>query len=286
MPILPGDHHVHTRHSLCVHETYELETIVATHERLGFAHACVTDHVHRDGEGGFVADHVARRDALRRGGSTFPVYIGLELSLVDLDGRVATVAPGPALDGPLLFADHWIPGTTITMDDLPGSSARLKAMHGDDPGALATLYRDVAAMYVKAMERDPGLAVLAHPFDTFLRAGNFDGRLLDTFEAVCDACQQHRVAIELNEKALERYHDTYKNLAPLHEDCMQSGAFYDALLRVACKFDVLFSVGSDAHVTRDIGKIDRARASMASLGIGPARLLAPGTGRWVAGWER
>ena len=200
---------------------------------------------------------------------------------MDFDGHLARPGSINQPDGPLLFADHWIPNTAISMDDLPGSSEVIKDMHERSPSKLGALYRDVANMYTQVMARNGAVSVLAHPFDTFLRATNFDGALIDVFEPVCEACQHHGVAVELNEKCLERYYKIYAKVSPLHDDCLPPGDFYDALLRVASRFDLRFSAGSDAHSVRDVGCIDRVRSHIASLGINNERMFRfePGASR-------
>ncbi|MBN2151555.1 MAG: hypothetical protein JW839_08920 [Candidatus Lokiarchaeota archaeon] len=266
------DHHVHTRYSACCHERYDLREIAMAHDRLGFPYSCVSDHVHSGRDGGFVAEHQRVRAGLAAGGFEKPVLVGVEASIVDFEGHL----PLGGVEGQpdfVLCSDHWIGDTGITMSDLQGSARRVRAMHDADPHALKALYADVARMYVKAITRHD-VDVLAHPFDTFMRASNFDKALLDAFGPVCEACQAAGVAVEVNNQSVKRQMELFSRTRPLHADCLPAPEFYTRLFKVAAGYDVLFSTGSDAHVARDIGDLRRSRQFIEALGIPERRFLS------------
>ncbi|MEX2682790.1 MAG: hypothetical protein Q6373_014465 [Candidatus Sigynarchaeota archaeon] len=266
------DHHVHTRYSVCCHERYDLRTIAKAHDRLGFPYSCVSDHVHGSADGAFVAEHQRVRAELAAGGFSKPVYIGIEASIVDIDGHLALGGVNGKPDY-VLCSDHWIGDTGITMDDLQGSARLVKKLHDVDPRALKSLYNDVARMYVNAITRNK-VDILAHPFDTFMRVSNFDPGLIDVFGRVCEACQAKQVAIEINNQSVKRQVDVFSRVQPLHVDCLPAMEFYARLFKVALGHDVLFSTGSDAHVASDIGDLDRSRKFIEQLGIPQGRIFS------------
>nr|MDO8087079.1 PHP domain-containing protein [Candidatus Sigynarchaeum springense] len=265
------DHHVHTRYSACCHERYDLRAIATTHDRLGFPYSCVSDHVHGGADGAFVAEHQRVRAELAAGGFAKPVYIGIEASIVDLEGHLALGGVNGKPDY-VLCADHWIGDTGITMDDLQGGARLVRKMHGTDPQALKALYGDVAGMYVNAITRND-VDILAHPFDTFMRVSDFDKALIEVFGRVCEACQARRVAIEINNQSVKRAVDVFSRVEPLHADCLPALEFYTRLFKVALGHDVLFSTGSDAHVASDIGDLGRSRRFIEQLGIPQGRVF-------------
>lgn len=259
------DNHVHTRYSSCCHEQYDLRDIARIHEDKGFSYTCVSDHIHLATDGAFLTEHARIRDELVAGGFTLPIFLGIEASIVDFEGHLP-------LDGLVetpdyvLCSDHWIGSTGITMDDLPGSARIVKELHDRDPGKLRSLYKNVASMYINAISSN-NVDILAHPFDTFMRIENFDKQLLDFFGMVCEICQERGVAIEINNKTIERQLDLFKNAKPLHEDCLPSEDFYTRLMKIPLKYDILFSTGSDAHVVQDIGMLDNAAKFIERLKI-------------------
>ncbi len=269
-----NDHHLHTKHSRCCHEDYDLEAVARLLESKGFDYACVTDHVHFQADGRFVHEHVAMRDQLVKHGFPLWIYIGIEASIIDMDGHLPLDTVGtvgtPLLDF-LVAGDHWIPGTSITMDDLPAGRQQLARMHESDSSKLAALYKDIATMYARAVSRND-ISVLVHPFDTLLRMTDFDVAILEAFEPVCEACQDRGVAIELNSAAARRYFKVYDKIEPLHQDCIPPGEFYVALLKVAARYDVTFSACSDAHATRDVGELEDAIKLASLAGIGASRI--------------
>jgi histidinol phosphatase-like PHP family hydrolase len=266
------DTHVHTRYSACCHENYDLRKIARIHEVKGFSYACVSDHVHDDNDGAFMTEHARVRNDLLAGGFPLPIFIGIEASIVDIEGHLplSSVARTPDY---IMCSYHWIPATKITMDDLPSSARIVKAMHDHDPSGLRALYVDVASMYVNAMACNK-IDILAHPFDTFMRIENFDQQLLDVFGTVCEACQAHGVAIEINNKAVERQLELFTHNEPLHDDCLPAAEFYTRLMKIPLDYDVQFSTGSDAHVVHDIGVLDHAASFMESLNIPERKLFS------------
>ena len=74
-------------------------------------------------------------------------------------------------------------------------------------------------MYINAMDRNH-VDVLVHPFDTVVRMGDFDPALIELFGDVCDAAAARGVAIEINNKAIQRYVDRSPPVAAAHEGCI------------------------------------------------------------------
>ncbi len=266
------DHHVHTRYSACCHERYDLREIARAHDRLGFPYSCVSDHVHSGADGAFVAEHQRVRNDLAAGGFGKPIFIGIEASIMDFGGHLELDSVNGEPDY-LLCSDHWIGDTGITMDDLPGSAKLVRTMHEDDYGALKAMYNNVATMYVNAITRNK-VDILAHPFDTFMRIANFDQYLLDVFGRVCEACQDNRVAIEINNQSVKRQLDLFSRVEPLHADCLPAPEFYTQLFEIAVGYDVRFSTGSDAHVAKEIGDLNRSRQFIEQLGIPQGRIFS------------
>ncbi|HME51176.1 MAG TPA: hypothetical protein VKM55_03080 [Candidatus Lokiarchaeia archaeon] len=270
--MLLHDNHVHTKYSACCHEHYDLREIARIHESKGFSYTCVSDHVHSDTDGAFLTEHARARQDLTADGFALPIFLGIEASIVNFDGHLPldSVAGTPDY---IMCSDHWIPSTRITMDDLPGSARIVKEMHDNDPGQLRILYENVASMYVNAMSSNK-IDILAHPFDTFMRIGNFDGQLLDYFGVVCEICQEKGVAVEINNKTVERQFDLFTNNEPLHDDCLPPAEFYMRLMKIPLDYDVAFSTGSDAHVVRDIGVLDHAANFIEQLKIPEQKIFS------------
>jgi histidinol phosphatase-like PHP family hydrolase len=266
------DHHVHTRYSACCHERYTLREIARTHDKLGFPYSCVSDHVHSGADGAFVAEHQRVRNDLAAGGFKKPIFIGIEASIMDFEGHLALDSVNGKLDY-VLCSDHWIGDSGITMDDLQRSAGLVKAMHEKDPQGLKRLYGDVANMYANAITRNE-VDILAHPFDTFMRIANFDQHLLDVFGCVCEACQGTSVAIEINNQSVKRQLDLFSRAEQLHADCLPAPEFYTRLFKIAVGYDVQFSTGSDAHVVKEIGDLNRSRQFIEQLGIPERRIFS------------
>lgn len=271
------DHHVHTRYSACCHERYTLREIARAHDQLGFPYTCVSDHVHGEADGAFMAEHQRVRGDLAAVGYQKPIYIGIEASIVDLEGHFQLDGVNATPDY-VLCSDHWIGETGITMDDLQGSAKLVKSMHDKDPQGLKALYGNVANIYVNAITRNK-VDILAHPFDTFMRIANFDQQLLDVFGRACEACQERRVAIEINNQSVKRLVDLFSRVTPIHEDCMPARDFYTRLFKIAMNFDVQFSTGSDAHVVHEIGDLNHSCRFIDQLGIPQRRIFSIGDDR-------
>jgi histidinol phosphatase-like PHP family hydrolase len=266
------DHHVHTRYSACCHERYDLREIARAHARLGFSYSCVSDHVHTSTDGAFVTEHQRVRNDLVAGGYAIPIFIGIEASIVDVDGHLVL----DSVDGKpdyVLCSDHWIADTGVTMDNLERSAKLVKTLHESKPQALKNMYNDVATMYVNAITRNP-VDILAHPFDTFMRIANFDQHLLDVFGRVCEACQEKGVAIEINNQAVKRQMELFSLVETLHADCLGAPEFYTRLFKTAMEYEVQFSTGSDAHVVKEIGDLTRSRQFIEQLGIPQGRIFS------------
>ncbi|MBD3188423.1 hypothetical protein GF325_16445 [Candidatus Bathyarchaeota archaeon] len=265
------DNHLHTRVSHCCHQNYGLQEVVDKLSLEGLPYACTTDHVHNPGDGTFLPDQLSEREMLMGRGSSIPVFIGIEASIISRDGRMPLDGL-PTMPDFVIAGDHWIPGSGISMADLPGGFKLVGTMHDREPQQLDSIYDTVVCMYCQAI-RNEHVVVLVHPFDTFQRIGNSDKRLLDKLETVCDACQDTGTALEINNASARRCVELHHGLPLAHEDCMAPTTFFEEMYRIAARYDITFSTCSDAHEVHLAGNTSLALNVARKSGINESRFL-------------
>ncbi len=271
VPALP-DHHVHSRYSRCNHETYDLVDIVRQLRSKGAPYYCVSDHIHWDDDDQYFPQHLKAARSLLKKGLDRPLFLGAEITMIDSDGHLPRQAQSAGKLNYLMAGDHYIPGTDITMDDLLGSKRILLSLVQDQPDELRKILATVKQMYLGCV-RNNKPHVLVHPYSTFLRCDFTHTTLLDDWDAVCQACQETQTAIELNLSQVEMC--ITHPAPPLceHPDVPSLPEFYRALVRTVAKYDIPYSLGSDAHTISDVGNVSRPWAIAQEYHLSPARLL-------------
>ncbi|HMF30545.1 MAG TPA: hypothetical protein VKK79_03985 [Candidatus Lokiarchaeia archaeon] len=264
------DHHIHTWYSRCCPDIYDLRGILMQLGPQNVPYYCVSDHVHWDDDDAYFSHHLDVARELVAEGLDRPLFLGAELTMTDIHGRLPHLSVAHNHLSYCLVGDHYIPGTKISMDDIKGSQAILQSLLSQPE--LSELFETVTQMYVECVDQNHP-QILAHPFSTFLRCQFPHFALLERFEVVCEACQGAGTAIEINNSEIQRHVLHPKPPICNHPDLLEAPEFYRRLIGILKNYDVLFSVGSDAHRFTEIGHIDDAMVEVARAGLPAKRML-------------
>ncbi len=266
------DHHVHSRYSRCNHETYDLFDIVTQLRTKNAPYYCVSDHIHWNDDDEYFPHHLKAAQSLLQKGLDRPLYLGAEITMVTRNGRLPRHVLSAGKLSYFLAGDHYIPGTSITMDDLLGSKRILLSLVQNQPDVLRKVLATVKQMYLGCV-RNHKPHVLVHPYATFLRCDFTHTTLLEDWDAVCQACQETGTAIELNLSQIELCINHPPSPLCAHPDVPPLPDFYRALLRTVAKYDLQYSLGSDAHTLPDVGNVTQPWAIAQEYHLSPKKLL-------------
>jgi histidinol phosphatase-like PHP family hydrolase len=272
MPLILPDHHIHTKASRCCHELYSLLDVAKRLQDLNYSYICVSDHIHYDEDDRYFEMHIANATRLIKDGLSVPIFIGGECTIVDLKGRIPNLRNSKGKLGYILLGDHYIPETRINMDDLNLAKDILKCLFQKDKHKLKEIINNNISIYIRGIERYKP-QILVHPFSTLLRADFTHIDLIEGFEKVCEMCQNSGTAIELNNvQILDCLENPKPNIIE-SPDIPQKPEFYRALMKVALSYDIKFSVGSDAHLLKNVGEISAVRKLIEKLDINKEKIL-------------
>ena len=112
-----------------------------------------------------------------------------------------------------------------------------------------------------------------HPYSTFLRCDFTHTTLLEDWDVVCQSCQETGTAIELN---LAQIETCITHPAPPlceHPDMPPLPEFYRALVCTVAKYDLRYSLGSDAHTLVDVGNVTQPWAIAQDFHLSQKKLL-------------
>ncbi len=271
VPALP-DHHIHSSYSRCNHETYDLLDIVRQLRTKEVPYYCVSDHIHWDDDDQYFPHHLEAAQKLMKTGLERPLFLGAEITIIDRNGNLPRQEQSAGKLSYFMAGDHYIPGTSITMDDLLGSKRILLELVQHQPNELREILGAVKQMYIGCV-RNHKPRVLVHPYSTFLRCKFTHATLIEDWDAVCQACQETQTAIELNLSQIEMC--LLHPAPPLcdHPDVPPLPEFYRALLRTVAKYDLLYSLGSDAHTLLDVGNVTQPWAIAQEFHLSPKKIL-------------
>ena len=130
----------------------------------------------------------------------------------------------------------------------------------------------VKSMYINVLEKHKP-EILVHPFSTLMRCDFTHKSLLDIFDSVCEVCQETGTSIEINKSQID---DSVINPAPVlidHPDVPPKDVFYDQMIKISQKYDITYSLGSDAHRLRDVGDIKPCVEIIRDYQINPKKVL-------------
>jgi histidinol phosphatase-like PHP family hydrolase len=165
--------------------------------KLKLPYICVSDHIHYDADDGYFTNHLKMKRQLQQEKCSLPIFLGAELTILNAQGDLPKqTASANNLDFTLV-GEHFIPGTSITMDHIPESKVFLIQFIQNQPDKLNEIFRIYREMYQNCLRRFHP-TVLVHPYSTLIRCDFTHQQLLEDFEAVCAVCQETRTAIELN----------------------------------------------------------------------------------------
>ncbi len=271
VPALP-DHHIHSKYSRCNHETYDLFDIVTQLRNRDAPYYCVSDHIHWDEDDAYFPQHLKVAQTLLQNGLDRPLFLGAEMTIIDTEGHLPLHTQSAGKLSYFMAGDHYIPGTNITMDDLLGSKRHLLGYMNNQPDKIQEIIATVKQMYLGCV-RNYKPHVLVHPYSTFVRCDFTHTALLEDWDAVCQVCQETQTAVELNLPEIEMC--LIHQSPPLcdHPDVPPLSEFYETLLRTISKYDVPYSLGSDAHTMANIGNVNRPWEIAQKYHLSPAKLL-------------
>lgn len=170
---------------------------------------------------------------------------GCEADIVDLDGRLF------GYDAPVAYEINGASlgcATTLKERVFRDCDYVIASVHNAEFAHGASLAR-TTAMYVHALE-DPKVLILGH---TGRSAVPFD------MDEVLAVAKDLGKLIEINEATLVSHQEASGACRRIAERCAELG--------------VMVSTGTDAHISCDIGRLDRVRSLLGEIGF-PQRLVA------------
>jgi histidinol phosphatase-like PHP family hydrolase len=278
------DYHVHYFVDGCVHEEMTLANIEREAARLGLEEICVLKHYSQELPNGedawvnwkrvvpgqfaaFLEDIRAHQAAAR-----ISMLAGVETELVDDSGKVNIPEEDAGRLDALILSVHWLPRMQVLSADpalnpwKPEQSPPnvvadwRKRLEECDAGAVV---RNLVLAYVRAIERNPRVAVLAHMYDGLepLRCYGVslealgDEQLNALMEPLMVACREKHVLWELTAAPVKR----------------------PSILKRANAVGVRFSATADAHFLQARGWAQlrdhsKAEEYIASLGLTKGRI--------------
>jgi histidinol phosphatase-like PHP family hydrolase len=215
----------------------------------------VSDHIHFDYDDQYFPFHLEKLKQFKNQDPLINCYLGAEITIVDLEGHLAKLDKAKEQLDYFLVGDHYIPESHITMDDLVSSEKILKGMMESDPDSLIMLLKKTSDMYINCIHRNHP-TILAHPFSTFIRCNFAHIQLIEDFENVCESLQSTQTALELNNAEIQSCFIPDSSDELVSNDILTKRDFIQQLYKVAQKYDLTYSIGSDAHLLNDVGVIN------------------------------
>ena len=172
------------------------------------------------------------------------LYLGAEQTILSRQGRIGLRESGRNVLDYIILAIHWMPvGGRLGKDMID----RVLLSEGKTR-KLITIAMD---FYRNAMV-NPKLAmipkIIGHPFNFIAFEQGQRTLVLDAIDALCKHCADHHVAFEINSDSIPR--DLSSIDAPHDDYWMQLVASLNA-------YNVMVTLGSDAHRLENIGNIDQ-----------------------------
>ena len=172
------------------------------------------------------------------------LYLGAEQTILSRGGRIGLRESGRTVLDYIILAIHWMPvGGRLghdVIDRVMQSEEKMRKLI-----AIALdFYRN--AMVNPKLTRLP--KIIGHPFNFIAFEQRQRPLVLDAIDALCKQCADHHVAFEINRDAIPR--DLVSIDAPHDEYWTQLVASLNA-------YNVMVTLGSDAHKLENIGTIDQ-----------------------------
>jgi histidinol phosphatase-like PHP family hydrolase len=181
--------------------------------------------------------------------------VGAEVDINTLEGEVSITPEQVSQIDFVMASIHWPPTLPPFVDyiDLRDPAQLVEAYcshNGVQPEEFSVerLVGDMFTSMTNAVSRNPFIDILAHPTAFAIRLGELcaDMDTSDHFDMLAGALAANGVAYELNDAVLPDY-------SPEMLD-----AFVNPLIRRCAEAGVLYAIGSDAHLIKDVGEIKLA----------------------------
>ena len=245
------DFHIHTARVGCADATMEIPTIVKRCEQRTLTAIAITDHV--DQPDGLQANLQIKRD-LENIDTNIDLYFGLEASYV-------------APDHEFFYNEQ--------MKETYGFQFAIGGVHATyldeyDPARIV----EVRHRYYLEVCQNPLIDVLAHPY--WFSSAEFQAKGWPRFDSMLPVPPSY--ARELGQVAKETntaIEINGGNVSSLNRSDLYIDAYIDFLTLIA-EQGPAFSIGSDAHDLRSLGRIEAAWTVPERIGIGADRIWRPG----------
>lgn len=257
------DFHVHTHHSGCCKEDYDILDAIARARERGCAGIGVSDHCnYKRFNASFVFD---QKRAITKSGLRPHARVGLEITILDPKGRLG-VHPKY-----LEALDYYIISEHLHIAKLFSPFFRIKhkiekwyAAPTKYQAKIRRFHARYRALTLNAIEANPR-TIFAHAYRFPRKHRVFDPVLLELAEDLADAAQAANVAIEVHSGFLA---------AGLGEDTPHA-AFVREFFKICTRYDLAYALGSDAHNLANVGRFPRLAEALHGLGVSPRRLITP-----------
>jgi histidinol phosphatase-like PHP family hydrolase len=203
-------------------------------------------------------------------GRRLKVRVGAEVDINTLDGEVSITPERASQIDYVMASIHWPPTLPPHIDyiDLRDPARLVEAYcpyNNIQPEEFSfeRLVGDMFASMTNAITRNPFIDILAHPTAFTLRMGALciEMDISDHSNELAAALASYGVAYELNDPVLADY-------SPEMLD-----GFVKPLIRQCAEAGVMFAIGSDAHLIRDVGEMQIALGLKDELGIPDGQIV-------------
>ncbi len=257
------DFHVHTHYSGCCKEDYGVLEAWDQAKTNDFDGIGISDHCnYRAYNAGFIFD---QKNLVEKNGLSENVKIGLEITIVDPKGRLG-VHPKylQALDFHIISEHLHIAKLFSPFYRVKHKIKRWYADPKNYQNKLRKFHANHRALYLNGIHQHPR-SILAHVFRFTRGRQIFDPVLLELGEDICEAAQTSEVAIEVHSGFLKA---ALADPSPHRE-------FVLSFFRICQKYDLYYSLGSDAHNLRNVANFEDLPNALAILGVPTKRIIDP-----------
>ncbi len=239
---------------------------------MGAPYYCISDHIHYNEDDEYFPETLNLAKGLIAKSIDKPLFLASEITFADSEGNLPLHPRSKKYLSYTLIGAHYIPGTSINMEDTHQGKSTLYQWLEEDYEKLSQLFEIVESMYTKGIAKNSP-DILVHPFSTILRCDFAHVELLSVFEKICEICQETRTAIEINRSEIRRFIEFPNPVSIEHPDVPPLRDFYHKLISIMAKYDILISLGSDAHNLNDVGDIGPCVDMINTYHISPDRIL-------------
>jgi histidinol phosphatase-like PHP family hydrolase len=286
------DFHIHTKYSSCCKEDYVLTDAYKKAKERGYEGIGVSDHCNFKSYSAPSKFLMTQKNAITSNNLTDQLLLGLEITIVDRKGNLGV---NPKY---LKMLDYYIISEHVHIAKLFSEYYNMKQKFrtiitsGTKPYLIPTYIQSVQELVVNGIKKNPH-SINAHIWRFPRNVGYYSTELLDKTDLILEQLQNSAVAFELHNSFFSYFQLTQeesntihtKNLSSIHksfhETLVDPKRFVQELLKKASKYDIFYSLGSDAHKINDIGRFgsmqsaDKLIECLKSMNIPLKKIITP-----------